>query len=177
MRKCTHEEIVSARAGNTNKRKLPIAVLLNDIRSLYNVGSVFRTADGAGIEKVWLCGITGYPPNPQLQKTALGSQNSVSWEYRKDARVLIRELREEKYQIVLLEQAKGSVLYNEFEPEFPLCLVVGNEIKGVSEQLLSDCDYAVEIEMEGKKNSLNASTAFAIVAYHYRNIFKSQSAF
>ena len=147
---------------------LPFSIILNNVRSLYNVGSLFRTADGVGVEKLWLCGITGIPPDPQISKTALGAEQSVPWEYRRKASEAIRELKSHSYKIVLLEQTAGSIPYQEFEPEGPVCLVLGNEIGGVDDELLPLCDAAVEIEMAGLKNSLNVAVAFGIVAYHLR---------
>ena len=176
IRKLSHQEIVSRQKRKSQQTKsLPFCVILNNIRSLYNVGSIFRTADGVGLEKVWICGITGCPPNKQISKTALGAEEKVSWEYREDIERLIKELREKGYQIVLLEQTETSALYHEFVPEFPVCLVIGNEVEGVSDKVLSWCDEAIEIEMEGLKNSLNVSVAFGIVAYSFRRCFLGDS--
>ena len=147
--------------------------MLNNIRSLYNVGSIFRTADGAGVEKVWLCGITGFPPQAQISKTALGAEERVPWEHFDDALYVIRDLKRQGYQIVLLEQMEGSLDYHAFVPQGPVCLVIGNEIKGISNELVDLCDTAIEIEMAGVKNSLNVSVAFGIVAYHIRNCLKT----
>ena len=168
MRKRSHEELLK-RQRTQSQDRLPFAVVLNNIRSLYNVGSIFRTADGVGIEKIWLCGITGIPPDPQISKTALGAEKSLSWEFRENAVSLLRELKQQGYQIVLLEQTVQSIPYQEFCPEGPICLVIGNEISGVSEDLLPYCDRAIEIEMAGIKNSLNVTVALGVVAYHIRN--------
>lgn len=168
----THSEIVERQAGKNLNPRLPFSVILNNIRSLYNVGSIFRTADGAGVEKIWLCGITGQPPSRQIAKTALGAQENVPWEYRTDVVSVVKELKAKNYTIVLLEQIKGSVLYHQFIPPAPVCLVIGNEIEGVADQLVSYCDAAIEIEMTGLKNSLNVAVAFGIVAYHFRRALK-----
>ena len=152
-----------------------MCTLLNDIRSLYNVGSIFRTADGAGIEKLWLCGITGIPPDPKISKTALGAEEVIPWQYEKEAARCLAKLKEQGYQIILLEQTAKSVPFQHFEPQFPICLVVGNENKGVSDDLLPFYDGAIEIEMAGKKNSLNVAVAFGIIAYHIRNQIKSSA--
>ncbi|MSR77542.1 MAG: TrmH family RNA methyltransferase [Candidatus Omnitrophica bacterium] len=174
MQKLTHPELL-ARQRILSKERLPFCVLLNNIRSLYNVGSIFRTADGVGIEKLWLCGITGFPPAGGISKTALGAENAVPWEYVQSAGDCIRRLKEQGYQIVMLEQAHQSVPYQDFQPETPVCLVLGNEIQGVGEDLLPLCDAAIEIEMNGEiKNSLNVSVAFGVAAYHYRNIMISK---
>jgi tRNA G18 (ribose-2'-O)-methylase SpoU len=111
MRKLAHEEIVERQVKKSSQSRLPFCVVLNSIRSLYNVGAIFRTADGIGIEKLWLCGITGYPPQSGIAKTALGAQENVLWEYRKDVLSLLRELKASGYQIVLLEQMSGSFLH------------------------------------------------------------------
>ncbi|MCM8776111.1 MAG: RNA methyltransferase [Candidatus Omnitrophica bacterium] len=175
MRKLTHDELVSRQQRNKDASKIPFFVVLNNIRSLYNVGSILRTADGVGVEKIWLCGITGIPPDPKISKTALGADKTVPWEYRENVRGLLEELKFIGYQIVLLEQTERSIPYEEFVPRPPVCLVLGNEISGVVEDILPSCDVAVEIEMAGLKNSLNVSVAFGIVAYHIRNCLKVKS--
>jgi len=167
MRKLSHEEIVNRQAKKLSQPPLPFSVILNNIRSLYNVGSIFRTADGVGVEKIWLCGITGKPPRSQISKTALGAEQRVPWEYREDIGTVINELRWKKYQIVLLEQTAQSVQYHEFKPKFPVCMIIGNEINGVTDQLVSLCDGAIEIEMSGIKNSLNVAVAFGIFVWNH----------
>lgn len=172
MRKLTHEEIVSRQVQRAASPRLPVCVVLNNIRSLHNVGTIFRTADGAGVEKIWICGITGYPPQSGIAKTALGAQDHVPWEYRQDISGLLKELKEAGYQIVVLEQMKGSVRHDEFQARFPVCLVVGNEVDGIMEALQRMTDAAIEIEMDGVKNSLNVSVAFGIAVYQLRSQFK-----
>jgi len=172
MRKLTHEEIVSRQVKKSDNPKLPLCVVLNNIRSLHNVGTIFRTADGAGIDKVWLCGITGYPPQGGIAKTALGAQDHVSWEYREDVLALIKDLKAKGYQIVLLEQMQGSVKHDAFKPKAPVCLVIGNEVSGIEDELQSLCDIAIEIEMDGVKNSLNVAVAFGIAVYQIRGRLK-----
>jgi len=168
IRKLTHEEIVTRQVKRADHPKLPLCVVLNNIRSLHNVGTIFRTADGAGVEKIWLCGITGYPPQGGIAKTALGAQDHVLWEYREDILGLIKELKNKGYQIVLLEQMQGSFLHDAFKPKSPVCLVVGNEVDGISEELQSLSDAAIEIEMDGIKNSLNVAVAFGIAVFQLR---------
>ncbi len=168
-RKLTHEEIVKHQAKNVHRRRLPFVVVLDNLRSLYNVGSAFRTADGVGLEKVWLCGITGFPPQSQISKTAIGAEQVVPWEYSEDTGSVIRDLKEQGYEIVLLEQTPQSCDYHEYEPHAPVCLVIGNEIDGVSESVVGLADYAIDIKMHGCKNSLNVSVAFGIAAYHIGN--------
>jgi len=172
VRKITHEEIVSRQVKKADFRKLPLCVVLNNIRSLHNVGTIFRTADGAGVEKLWLCGITGYPPQGGISKTALGAEDHVPWEYREDVLKLLQDLKAQGYQIVLLEQMHGSVSHDEFRADFPVCLVIGNEIDGITEGLQKFCDAAIEIEMDGIKNSLNVAVAFGIAVYQLRRQFK-----
>src|ERR1700689_5461434 len=140
MRKLSHEEIVSRQVKKADAPRLPLCVVLNNIRSLHNVGTIFRTADGAGVEKIWLCGITGYPPQGGIIKTALGAQDHVPWEFRQDVLGLVTELKEQGYQIVLLEQMKGSVGHDEFKAKSPVCLVVANEVEGIAESLQSLSD-------------------------------------
>lgn len=169
IKKLTHGEIVQRQKEAQKGRRLPFCAVLNNIRSLYNVGSIFRSADGAGVEKLWLCGITGYPPNAMIAKTALGAEETVAWEHREDCLTVIHECKQIGYEIVFLEQIKGSVPYQKFVVKRPVCLVLGNEISGVSDELLKFCDRAIEIEMRGLKNSLNVSVAFGIAAYHIAN--------
>ena len=174
MRKLSHPELVERQKILQKEPKLPFCAVLNDIRSLYNVGSIFRTADGAGVEKIWICGITGHPPDTQISKTALGAEGEVPWEYRRDAREVLRELKLRGYKIVFLEQLAESIPYQDFYPSGPVCLVLGNEISGVSDELVALCDETLEIEMAGLKNSLNVAVAFGIVGYHIRNSLKQK---
>jgi tRNA G18 (ribose-2'-O)-methylase SpoU len=175
MRKLTHAEIITRQVSKIDAPRLPVCVVVNNIRSLHNVGTIFRTADGAGVEKIWLCGITGYPPQGGIAKTALGAENHVPWEYREDVFSLLKELKDTGYSIVLLEQMQGSVSHDSFKPKFPLCLVIGNEISGVADELQSISDAAIEIEMSGIKNSLNVAVAFGIVVYQLRSQHKHKS--
>jgi tRNA G18 (ribose-2'-O)-methylase SpoU len=144
-------------------------VICDDLRSLYNVGSVFRTADGAGVGKIYLCGITGKPDNPKakkkISKVALGAEETVEWEYASQAWRLIDKLKRDGYQIVSLEQTDKSINYVDFKPKFPIAFVIGNEIKGVKKSLLNRSDKIIEISMRGRKESLNVSVAFGIAAY------------
>lgn len=172
MRKLSHAQIVNRQVANLSVKKIPVTVVLNNIRSLHNVGSVFRTADGAGIEKIFLCGCTGYPPQSGLAKTALGAENHVVWEYQEHVLDVIKTLKSKGYSIVLLEQIEGSISHDQFKPTGPVCLVLGNEVTGISEELLELADHAVEIDMAGIKNSLNVSVAFGVIAYHLRQFFK-----
>ncbi|MCK5180766.1 MAG: RNA methyltransferase [Candidatus Omnitrophica bacterium] len=172
MRKLTHKEVVNRQKEKLQELRLPFVVVLNNIRSLYNVGAIFRTSDGAGVGKIWICGITGHPPNNMIAKTALDAQDHVPWEYREDIHVLLQELKEQGYQIVMLEQTEESCPHQDFKPQAPVCLVLGNEIEGVGQDISSYCDAAVEIEMAGIKNSLNVAVAFGVIAYYFRGCLK-----
>lgn len=150
-------------------------VILQNVRSCYNVGSIFRTADAFGIDKLFL---GGYTPDPNkdrgVSKTALGAENSVSWETCWHTHSLIEQLKREKVEIIALEQAPGSKQLENFEPKGSCALVVGNEVKGLSERILSRCDQIVEIPMQGKKESLNVAVAFGVAAYQIRSKVKCQ---
>jgi len=165
-KKLSHEEIVEHQKKFHRQMKVPLILVLDNIRSAHNVGAAFRIADGAGVEKIWLCGITGYPPNAQINKTALGAEQTVCWEYHEDAAEVVRMLKEKGCQIVILEQTDASFDYRHFEARHPVCLVLGNEVEGVSDGIVALADRAVEIPMYGEKNSLNASVACGIAAYH-----------
>jgi len=167
MRKLTHEEILSLRLQNNAKPRNPISICVNDVRSLYNVGSIFRVADGIRAEKVYLCGISGKPPDRAITKTALGAEDSVPWEYHRDITLLLGQLRLGNYQIVALEHTTSCLAYTDFKPEFPICLVVGNEVCGVDSELMTQIDQAIEIPMMGEKNSLNVAVATGIIGYHW----------
>ncbi len=174
MRKLTPTEL-QARQNTIQTRgeKTPLIVVLNNIRSLYNVGSIFRTADGMGVQKIFLCGITPIPPDNQITKTALGAEKSVTWKFFECAAEAVEQAKSEGYQIILLEQTQNSISYQNFFPSLPVCLVLGNENAGVSDELLELADASVEIEMAGLKNSLNVSVAFGIVGYHISNAYRA----
>jgi len=141
-------------------------LVLPNIRSGHNVGAIFRTADGAGVDKLYLTGYTPCPPHVQIDKVSLGAEKWMSWEYRKQTGRLLKELKQIGYTIVALEQTKNSESIFTWKPEFPLVLVLGNEKTGVPKSLLAYCDQAIEIPMHGKKNSLNVSVATGIAMYH-----------
>ncbi len=141
-------------------------LILPNIRSAHNVGAMFRTADGAGVDKIYLTGYTPCPPHPRLDKVSLGAEKSVKWEYNKQAGRLLTKLKKQGYYIVALEQTKNSVSIFKWKPEFPLALIVGNEKTGVEKNLLKFCDMVVEIPMRGTKQSLNVSIAGGVAMYH-----------
>ena len=146
-------------------KKTEIYLVLNDIRSRENVGSIFRTADAAGVAKIYLCGITPTPPHDKISKTALGAEKYVPWEYHKQAWRLLEKLKKDGINIVALEQTKGSEGLFKFKPKFPLALVVGNEVSGISPKILKYCDKKISIPMYGKKESLNVAVAAGVALY------------
>lgn len=143
-------------------------LVLPDIRSCHNVGAMFRTADGAGFSKLFLCGYTAQPPKVQIDKVSLGAEMWVPWEYYVDAVSCVQQLKKKGVTIVALEQTTESRPLDSFEAHGPLALVVGNEVEGVGPELLAECDAAVHIPMLGKKKSLNVSIAAGIAMYALR---------
>ncbi len=144
---------------------LPVAILLDNIRSAYNAGSFFRTADAAGIEKLYLCGITGTPDKNGIRKTALGAEETVPWEHSWDAVSVARGLIERGYQIAAIETTVHAVDLFDWQPRFPVCLVFGHEVDGIRPELAALCDTHVRIPMLGRKHSLNVATAGGVVLY------------
>jgi 23S rRNA (guanosine2251-2'-O)-methyltransferase len=144
---------------------LPVIALLDNVRSLYNVGAFFRTADAAGLESLFLCGITGRPPHRSISKTALGAENNVRWECAVDARSVVERLRGERYEIAAVETSVRSVDLFDWEPAFPVCVIFGNEIDGISPEVSALADTYVRIPMLGVKHSLNVATAGGVVIY------------
>ncbi len=145
--------------------KLPVTVLLDNVRSLYNVGAFFRTADAAAIEKLLLCGITGRPPRREIAKTALGSEATVAWDYAPAADIVLRELVARDYEIAAIETSVHAVDLFDWEPRFPVCLLFGNEIDGLQPALAQFAHTHVRIPMLGAKHSLNVATAGGVVLY------------
>lgn len=144
--------------------RLPCALLLDNVRSMYNTGAFFRTADGAGLEKLYLCGITAHPPKKQLAKTALGADEFVAWEHHADAVALARSL-ESRYEIAAVETSVRSVDLFDWTPRFPVCVMFGHEVDGLHPALLELAHTHVRIPMLGRKHSLNVATAGGIVLY------------
>lgn len=169
MRKLSHEEIKSERKDLDNidqHTRNPIYVLCDNIRSIFNVGSIFRTSDGAFIEKIYLTGYTPYPPRKEIAKVALGATESVPWEYYKDPLEVVSILKKQGVKIAVLEITDSKNHYwNVTKNDFPLCLIVGNEISGVSKELIDEADISFEIPMLGMKQSLNVSVAYGIAVY------------
>jgi len=178
MRKLTYDEIATQRFSATELEKaqrFPISVIVENMRSAYNVGSIFRTSDGARIEKLYLCGHTPHPPHKDVEKTALDAVTSVPWEYEKKTTGVITKLKNEEVTICVLEHTDFSIPYYQLLPShFPLCLVVGNEIAGVSPEVIAAADCAIEIPMYGMKQSLNAASAYAIAVFDLIRILQTQ---
>lgn len=140
-------------------------IILHNVRSRFNVGSVFRTADGAGVNKIYLGGITPAPPHPKIAKVSLGAENFVPYEAVWHTYRLLDQLKKRGIKIIAVEQAKKSIAYHKFKPQFPLAIIMGSETKGLSPAILKRCDAIIEIPMHGKKESLNVATACGIVAF------------
>ena len=151
--------------------RVPISIILENVRSVYNVGSIFRSADGFGAKKLYLTGYTAYPPRDDLHKTALGSEDAVVWEYFKNPIDAAKVIKKEGISLVLIEQTKESQSIYEIEWEFPLCFIVGNEVSGVSEELSKLADIHAELPMWGVKQSLNVSVAVGVVGYEFARYY------
>ncbi|MDR9458202.1 MAG: RNA methyltransferase [Salegentibacter sp.] len=147
--------------------KTPIIVILDNIRSLNNIGSVFRTSDAFLIEKIYLCGITAQPPHKDIQKTALGATDTVSWEYAEDVLKIVTKLQQDDVKVYAIEQAEGAVMLDEFNPEKgeKLAVVFGNEVKGVQQKVVSASDGIIEIPQLGSKHSLNIAVSTGVVLW------------
>ena len=152
-----------------NSEKIPVAIVLDNVRSMYNVGSVFRTADAFRLKQICLCGITSTPPHPEIHKTALGAEDTVEWTYFKDTADAVIELRNQGYLIIAIEQVKNSITLEDFNIDMNnrYALVLGNEVKGVQQQVVDLCDDCIEIPQYGTKQSLNVSVTAGIVMHHF----------
>ncbi len=147
--------------------KIPLVVVLDDIRSQNNIGSIFRTADAFRISEICLCGITATPPHREIHKTALGAEDSVTWRYFETSGECLQNLKQRNYQILAVEQAEESISLPDFDPSFeqPLAIVLGNEVNGVSDEAMDQVDACIEIPQYGTKHSLNVSIAAGIVIW------------
>lgn len=156
--------------------KIPVVVVLDNIRSQHNIGSVFRTADAFRLEGIYLCGITAIPPHREIHKTALGATESVDWKYFDSTADAVKQMADDGYQIIAIEQAEGSVNLHDFKPEEDqkIALVFGNEVHGIDEEVLRLADQCIEIPQFGTKHSLNISVAVGIVIW---DIFIKQKRF
>ena len=168
MRKLKNNELKRLNIDEfKNASKTPLIIILDNIRSLNNIGSVFRTSDAFLVKKIYICGITATPPHKDIHKTALGSTDTVEWEYGKNTLDVINKLKDDKVSIISLEQAENAILLNEFMPEKNkiYALVFGNEVKGVSQQVVDASDTVLEIPQFGTKHSLNISVSAGIVIW------------
>jgi 23S rRNA (guanosine2251-2'-O)-methyltransferase len=149
--------------------KLPGAVVLDSVRSMHNIGSIFRTSDGFAVEQVLLCGITAQPPHREIEKTALGATQSINWSYHEDAVAAVKQLRADGYQIIAIEQAENSVMLNEFTPDknAKYALIFGNEVNGVSDEVMQIIDTCIEIPQFGTKHSFNIVVSAGIVLWDF----------
>ncbi|HKV47544.1 MAG TPA: TrmH family RNA methyltransferase [Candidatus Acidoferrales bacterium] len=145
--------------------RLPVSALLDNVRSMYNVGAFFRAADGVGLEKLYLAGITAHPPKNAITKTALGAETVVQWEHDWDAVAIAERLRARGYEIAAVETGADSLDLYDWQPRFPVCVLFGNEVEGLQPRLLEMAETRVHIPMLGQKNSLNVATAAGVVLY------------
>jgi 23S rRNA (guanosine2251-2'-O)-methyltransferase len=149
--------------------KLPVAIVLDSVRSMHNVGSIFRTGDGFAVQHICLCGITSQPPHREIEKTALGATQSVSWSYHADAAEAVDELRAQGYTIIAIEQAQSSTMLNEYQPlpHQKYALIFGNEVNGVSDEVMAKIDTCIEIPQFGTKHSFNIVVSAGIVLWDF----------
>ena len=152
-----------------SRKKTPLVIVLDNVRSLHNVGSVFRTSDAYLVETVCLCGITSTPPHAEIHKSALGAENSVDWVYFEDTLEAIKELKTKGFEVLAIEQAEGSTLLNQLEinPAGKYAVVLGNEVKGVQQAVVDACDGCIEIPQYGTKHSLNVSVTAGIIIWEF----------
>ena len=170
MRKLKTDELGRVGIADFKKQdKLPIIVILDNVRSMHNIGSVFRTSDGFAIEKIYLCGITAQPPHREIEKTALGATQSIEWAYSADITELIPKLRIDGYTIIAIEQANNSIPLNDFQPETSAksALIFGNEVNGVSVEAMELIDNCIEIPQFGTKHSFNIVVSAGIVLWDF----------
>lgn len=151
--------------------KMPLVVVLDDVRSLHNVGSVFRSSDAFRVESIYLCGITAVPPQPEIHKTALGAEDTVDWKYYQSAVEAVDNLKANGYKVFAIEQVEGSVMLDKLELDFTekYAVVLGNEVKGVQQEVVDHCDGCIEIPQYGTKHSLNVSVTAGIIVWEFAN--------
>ncbi len=172
MRKLNNEELTRLSVEDFKQaNKMPLVVVLDNVRSCNNVGSVFRTSDALLVSKICLCGITAKPPEKEIHKTALGAENTVEWKYFETTEEAVKLLKEEGYRIIAIEQVEESIALNEYKPEpgEKLALVFGNEVKGVQQEVVDLCDQTIEIPQFGTKHSFNISVSAGIVLWDLFN--------
>lgn len=175
MRKLTMPELNRMNLTDYhNVTKIPVIIVLDNVRSMENVGSFFRTADAFRIESIYLCGITARPPHREIHKTALGADESVDWKYFETTAEACEHLKASGYRIFAVEQVEGSIMLNDFRTPEKSAYIFGNEVDGVDDEALKYCEQAIEIPQEGTKHSLNVSVSGGIVMYHlFENLKKS----
>jgi len=177
MRKLLHTELLEKRLSHDmaiSAKKHPIILIVDSVRSAYNIGSIFRSADSAGIEKIILCGYCPIPPREDISKTALDADKTVLWEYSKDCTDAIRACKEKGYTVLAVELTEMGILYDALEAmHYPLALVVGNEVSGIDDECIALCDGAIEIPMYGVKHSLNVAVASGIIMYEAVRIYRT----
>jgi 23S rRNA (guanosine2251-2'-O)-methyltransferase len=168
MRKLRNEELgrLSVEAFK-EAGKIPVVIVLDNVRSLHNVGSVFRTADAFCVRELYLCGITGKPPDNEIRKTALGATESVSWKYFPTTREAMHALKEQGFILCAVEQTEGAIMLDEFIPkkEEKIALIFGNEVKGVEQEVINACDKVIEVPQGGTKHSLNIAVSVGVVVW------------
>jgi tRNA G18 (ribose-2'-O)-methylase SpoU len=168
MRKLENSELQRKSVDDFKEaQKTPIIIVLDDIRSLHNIGSVFRTADAFLIEKIYLCGITATPPNKEIHKTALGATDTVAWEHHSDVLTVIENLKKEQVEVYAIEQVENAIFLQDFKvnPTKKYALVFGNEVFGVNQSAIEICNGTIEIPQLGSKHSLNISVSAGIVVW------------
>lgn len=164
MNRLTVEEFKEA-------RKLPLVVVLDQVRSLHNIGAVFRTSDAFLVNRICLCGITATPPHPEMHKTALGAELTVDWKYYKNTQDAVNELHKDEYTVMAIEQCEGSTSLSDLKlkSDKKYAIVMGNEVKGVQQEVVDMCDGCIEIPQYGTKHSLNVSVTAGIVLWEFAN--------
>lgn len=159
--------------------KMPLIIVLDNVRSLNNIGSVFRTSDAFRVESIYLCGISLPPPSPEIHKTALGAEDAVDWKYFEDTHEAVRALRAAGYKVLAVEQCEGSTMLDAWEPDFTqgYAVVMGNEVKGVQQSVVDMCDGCLELPQYGTKHSLNVSVTTGIVIWDFFKAFEKKNKF
>lgn len=176
MRKILNEELKRATAEEfKGVKKTPIIIILDNIRSLNNIGSIFRTADAFAISKIYLCGITATPPNREIHKTALGAELTIEWEYLKDTKQAVEKAKKDGYKIMAIEQVQQAIMLDEVKvnKNEKYAIILGNEVDGVSQEIINMCDASIEIPQYGTKHSLNVSVACGVTVWTLFSLIKN----
>jgi len=176
MRKLRNSELGRLTPEDYAKaQKTPLVLVLDNIRSMHNVGSVFRSADCFRVAHIHLCGLSPIPGHPEIEKTALGATESVAWTQHQDTLSCLKSLRKEGFRIAALEQAEGSIDLRKYQPQAPLALVLGHEVKGVAQEVVDFCDDVIEIKQFGTKHSLNVSVSAGMAIYAVHSALSEES--